>query len=453
MINNNNRELVLHKSQSFFEQIVVTRLWNSNHNGVYVAVTPDNQPNEYLTDSLRDIYTKSGIKLTKINPAYMTRQISEINKKDNDLHFHITSLNPIRPDNKADEWEIQALKSFENGNDKILQLVETDSVKLYRYMAPLVTKQSCLKCHAIQGYKEGDIRGGISVSFPADLYLTLVKRSTNSSIIIHLVVLLIGLIGAIVMYRRLKFAYLTIESSNMELLEANITKDKFFSIIAHDLRSPFNSIVGFSNYLVEKIRGEDYTEMEKITNMILKSSGTAMDLLNNLMIWARSQSGKLEFNPEYFDISVIVKEVMQLLDSTAFQKSISISNLIPPNSMVFADKDMTSTIIRNLVSNALKYTNEDGKILISSKSLDNFFMVKITDNGVGITKDRINKLFKIAETESTLGTQKEKGTGLGLILCKEFVEKNSGEIWVESKPNMGTTFSFTLPINSIEAKD
>ena len=135
----NNQKLILNKSKAFFEQIVVTRLWNSSHGGVYVPITPENQPNEFLKDSLRDIVTINGMHLTKINPAYMTRQISEINYENYDITFHITSLNPIRPANKADEWETKALQMFETGKNELLELLNYQNSKQYRYMAPLFT--------------------------------------------------------------------------------------------------------------------------------------------------------------------------------------------------------------------------------------------------------------------------------------------------------------------------
>ncbi len=446
LIKLNNKKIILNKSKSFFEQIVVTWLWNSNHNGVYVQTTHENPPNEFLVDSLRDVVTTEGMKLTKINPSYMTRQISEINKKDYNIQFHITSLNPIRPANKADEWETQALKSFEKGTKEMLELTKQNTGRQFRYMAPLITQQSCLTCHAVQGYKLGEIRGGISVSFPAGLYLALTKKQIFSMVIIHFLIFFIGFTGVILFNKRLTSAYDKIKIKNSELTEINATKDKFFSIIAHDLRSPFNSIVGLSNYLVENINEKNYTETEKFANLILQSSDKAMGLLSNLMVWAQAQSGKLEFNPEFFEIGPLVKENIQLLNGIAEQKSIVIKNAVSIGLKGYADKEMINTIIRNLLSNALKFTGTNGKIVISGDdSKPDFITVRISDEGVGISPERIGKIFDITENHSTPGTHNEKGTGLGLILCKEFITKNNGKIWVESTQGAGSTFSFSLP--------
>ena len=196
-------KIVENKAQSFFSQILVSRSWNSFHGGVYVPITDKTQPNPYLKDTLRDVITTQGLKLTKINPAYMTRQIAEINKSENDLQFHITSLNPIRPANKSDEWESKALSSFADGKKEILELVNHDSTSMYRYMAPLITQQSCLKCHAIQGYKLGDIRGGISISFPSKIYNDSMSNQVLFLFIAHLIILLVGLLGIYLYFKML----------------------------------------------------------------------------------------------------------------------------------------------------------------------------------------------------------------------------------------------------------
>jgi hypothetical protein len=158
IVESHTLKLVGNKAKAFFDEIVITRNWNSLHGGVYVPIDSLTQPNSYLNDPLRDIETINGMKLTKVNPSFMTRQIAEINKSKNDLQFHITSLKPIRPENKPDDWERKALLAFENKEQEFLELVENDSSSLYRYMAPLITEESCLKCHAIQSYKVGDIR-------------------------------------------------------------------------------------------------------------------------------------------------------------------------------------------------------------------------------------------------------------------------------------------------------
>jgi len=237
------------------------------------------------------------------------------------------------------------------------------------------------------------------------------------------------------------------KNNELRLIELNATKDKFFSIIAHDLKSPFNSIMGFSEHLIKQVKEKNYDKIDEFANIILHSSKRAMDLLTNLMTWSQLESGRMPFNPEYFDITNTINNVTSLLQVNAKQKYIDIENNIPPNILVFADKEMINFVLRNLISNALKFTQPGGKIIISSTTKNNELKIVIKDNGVGISKERIDKLFTISESNSTLGTQKEKGTGLGLIICKEFITKNNGKIWIESNEGSGSSFCFSIPTN------
>lgn len=183
-------QTILNISRSFFSEIKNTRLWNAQHGGVYVPITEKTKPNPYLDDPNRDVTTSTGLRLTKINPAYMTRQVAEIAKQDSNIHYHITSSKPIRPANKAEEWELSALKGFASGKSDFFQLDQ--ETKVYRYMAPLLTREACLKCHDRQGYKLGDIRGGFSVSIPAKAYVGAIKNSKKGLILIHLLTLVFG---------------------------------------------------------------------------------------------------------------------------------------------------------------------------------------------------------------------------------------------------------------------
>lgn len=196
-LKNGHNYLAFQTARAFFRQIVVDRAWNSKHGGVYVPVTEETQPNPYLNDPLRDLETNAGISLTKINPAFMTRQIAEIAAKENGAHFHITSLNPIRPDNKPTKWEAEWLETFEKGSIEQGTFVRDGQNIMFRYMAPLITKSSCLKCHAKHGYKEGEIRGGISVTlpfFPQPDYLPLILGYGTAALLGALIICLASLL-------------------------------------------------------------------------------------------------------------------------------------------------------------------------------------------------------------------------------------------------------------------
>ncbi len=238
-----------------------------------------------------------------------------------------------------------------------------------------------------------------------------------------------------------------LKESELRLRELNASKDKFFSIIAHDLKSPFNAILGFSDLLNEKTKEKDYDDIEELAGLIQTSAERTMNLLTSLLDWARSQTGKVEFKPKMVPVNGVISEAVGSLKDVADHKSIDISVDISENEMVYADEAMAGTVIRNLLSNAIKFTNVGGKIRLSSEQENGMSLFKVQDTGVGIEKEDMEKLFRIDESYSVPGTLNEKGTGLGLLICKEFIEKHGGHIWVESELGKGSTFCFTFPRN------
>jgi len=230
-----------------------------------------------------------------------------------------------------------------------------------------------------------------------------------------------------------------------QLSEVNATKDKFFSIIAHDLRNPFNLLMGYSDINLKNIQAKRYDKMEEAGKIIKESAEQGYILLNNLLKWSQAQQGGLKFNPEYLNLKEHVGSITSLLLNAAKQKNIRIKYLFKDDLKLYADKNMLETILRNLISNAIKYTNHAGEISISAKEKKKHVIVKISDTGIGIDPVNIPKLFKMEENFSSYGTHGEKGSGLGLILCKEFVDRHNGKIEVESEPGKGTSFRFTLP--------
>ena len=230
-----------------------------------------------------------------------------------------------------------------------------------------------------------------------------------------------------------------------ELKQLNATKDKFFSIIAHDLRNPFITLLGFSDLLISDF-GE-LTDEEKIYYIteMKKSAEISHNLLQNLLQWSRSQTGRIEFNPQKLDLHDVISSNVELLKASAERKQIKILSEIPKLTYVSADEDMLNTIIRNLLTNSLKFTNKDGKIEINCIHQNSNFQIFISDTGVGMNDKVKANLFRLDVSQSTFGTENEAGTGLGLILCKEFVEKHGGTISVESEVGKGSKFCITLP--------
>lgn len=225
----------------------------------------------------------------------------------------------------------------------------------------------------------------------------------------------------------------------------NSQKDMFFSVIAHDLKNPFNSIIGYSELLLMDIRNKEYEAAEEYSEIILNSSIRAMDLLGNLMEWAKSQTGRIIYNPTQILLADVVNEVVDLFDQIARQKDITIRKEIPGAIEISADKNMIATVVRNLVSNAVKFTKPGGEITIFTKETPDSFTLCVKDFGIGIPQEILEKLFKLDSNFTSLGTKNEKGSGLGLILCKEFMDKHKGRIWAETEKNQGSTFYVEFP--------
>lgn len=235
-----------------------------------------------------------------------------------------------------------------------------------------------------------------------------------------------------------------VEQRTKELRDLNATKDKFFSIIAHDLKNPFNTLIGFSELLLTNLEAYDKEHIKDFVNIINSTSKSAYSLLENLLEWSRAQTGKLKMEPSDINLHDIVEENVNLLNAVAEKKGIKLTSKVDSNTIAFADENMIKTVIRNLISNALKYT-KDGAVTISSFEKDGYVETYVADTGTGISNDNLEKLFRIDVNFSLKGTDEETGTGLGLILCKEFVEKNKGKINVKSELGKGSEFSFTLP--------
>ena len=243
----------------------------------------------------------------------------------------------------------------------------------------------------------------------------------------------------------------------LQLLQLNSDKDRFMSILAHDLKSPFNSILGSLDLLSLNIHKYDINKIEKLVNNANNSAQHVYHLLDDILIWVNAESGHLSYDPQNVSFKKIYSDLLEVLKPNATAKNITIKCLSKDDILVFADIDMLSTILRNLVSNAIKFTNMGGIINVSVNKFENpemkitdsasskYQIISVSDNGVGISINNLDKLFDLTQKYSTRGTLEEEGTGLGLIICKEFVEKHGGTIWVESVPGKGSQFYFTLP--------
>ncbi|MCF8372789.1 MAG: PAS domain S-box protein [Bacteroidales bacterium] len=234
--------------------------------------------------------------------------------------------------------------------------------------------------------------------------------------------------------------------SEQNLREANATKDKFFSIIAHDLKNPFNAIMGFAHLLHEEFEEFSDDDKKRFIKNIWEASENTYKLVENLLQWSRAQTGKIPFKPEKIDLSIIANENISVLKPSAESKNIRVFSEVKFNTNVYGDPNMLTTVVRNLLSNAVKFTNPGGRVLISCKIMKDVAEVCIEDNGIGISKENQKKIFQFGEQFKREGTANERGTGLGLILCKEFIDRHQGELRIESKPGKGSKFFFTVPV-------
>ena len=267
------------------------------------------------------------------------------------------------------------------------------------------------------------------------------EHTTNKYLMLVLLLVLIVVVISFYKYRSWK------KLSN-ELKELNKSKDKFFSIIAHDLKSPFHGLLAFSKILVDDYEKLSENERKEIIINLNKITESSYKLIDNLLEWSRIQTKRIEFVPEVFNVKDALNSTLKLASEIAKNKSIVIETDIDNVTQIYADKNMFLTIIRNLLSNAVKFSHLNSKVTLDAIAKTKFVEFSIQDNGVGIDEEQLKVIFDIEHSGSTSGTLNEKGTGLGLLLCKEMVEIHKCKIWIESKKNIGSTFYFTMPIDN-----
>lgn len=234
---------------------------------------------------------------------------------------------------------------------------------------------------------------------------------------------------------------------NEELTQLNATKDKFFSIISHDLKSPINSFLNVSSLLIDHIDRFSREEIQEMAVSVKSSGSNLLKLLENLLHWSRLQMSHIDFSPRMYTIQTIFDSVMSVVSYQAKEKEIEVVSILDRDTTVYIDPNMISSVLQNLVANAIKFTYQGGQITVSQKYVGDFVEISVADNGMGISQRNLEKLFRIDIIYTGIGTNSEKGTGLGLILCKEMVERHGGQIWVESEMGKGSVFTFTCPVS------
>jgi len=451
-LNRTTEEMARIQARAAFQQDILYRRWNAMHGGVYAAVSGETFPNPYLEVAERDIQTPLGRQLTLINPAYMTRQVHELGAEESGVQGHITSLNPIRPENAADWWEVTALEAFEQGETERSTIADIDGVAYMRLMHPLLTEESCLKCHAAQGYQEGDVRGGISISVPMSALRATAQKYVTSLVLAHGVLWLLGLLGIIWGAGRLgegirvrKRAEEMLRQYAAELEASNEELDTFAHTVAHDLKNPLGLVIGFAETIERDYTALSEEEVCHYLHTIAQSGRKMSNIVDELLLLASVQRMEgIEMQP--LDMQRIVTEALKRLTRLIEERQAKI--IIPeswPEALGYGP--WIEDVWANYVSNAIEYGGTPPRVELGADAeqitnLPHEVCFWVRDNGEGLTLDEQERLF-IPFTR--LDQVRAKGHGLGLSIVRRIIGKLGGRVGVKSENERGSTFYFTLP--------
>ncbi len=449
-------EQALITARTTFEKDLAFRRWNARRGGVYVEVNAVNQPNPYLDVPDRDLRTDTGRLLTMINPAYMTRQVHELQRETTGVQGHITSLKPIRPANAPDGWERAALLSFEQGSPEVSSREAMGGTEYLRFMRPLLAEKSCLKCHAKQGYREGEIRGGISVSVPLEPQLAAFRLHAARVAGAHGLIWALGLAGAILGGRRLGRSLREAEASRQAAENASQSKSEFLANMSHEIRTPLNGVLGMLQLLRDKNTPE---EQASYVDMAYDSGRRLLSLLNDVLDFSRMEAGGLTLHREPFDLRETFESVANLFRATCTDKRLALSFQVDASvpKLLLGDEARLRQVLFNLVGNAVKFTPE-GTVNVTAwarsmqSAPDRFRLyLEVSDTGVGIPADKLGRIFERFTQADGSHARRFEGAGLGLAIVRRIVELMGGGIEVDSEQGAGTTFGIDLPLDTFVA--
>lgn len=433
--------LAQREARTVIDKDQALRYWATDHHGIYVPVTEDTPPNENLSHiPERDITTPSGRKLTLMNPAYLLRQVMHQYSDLYKTKGHLTSLKLVNHLNQPDDWERDALHQFDAGRQEVMAVTTIDGSEFLRLMVPMYTKTGCLECHGHQGYKEGDVRGGVSVSIPLASYRTLENKSLYALYITHCTLWWFGIFAIVLIFTRNKKRRLE-RLDDLQTLENQSEKIKIFAYsVAHDLKNPVVAIHGLANLLKKKQfdrlddKGKQYCEQ------IIKSSAQISTLVDQINLFISAKEQPLTIEPlDFTEVCQAVKEEY----ATQLQAR-RIEWIAPPRvAGIRADRMAIIRIIRNLVDNALKYSGERlSRIAIDCEETPKGFKMSVANNGNPIAPEACRDIF--ITFKRNCADERVRGTGLGLAIVKELAGLHGGDVWVESDGREGATFYFTI---------
>lgn len=456
-------------ARNVFNLVVLARKWNANHGGVYVPVTEKFQPNPYLKVPWRDLLTTQGQQLTLVNPAFMTRLIGELAEKSDNLKLHITSLNPLRPGNAADSREHAVLRAFEQGEKERAWLERTqDGGTLFRYMGPLRVEPPCLTCHAAQGYKLGDVRGGISVSFDYDLAAE--NGRIQQMTLLHLLIFLLvaGLGWWLLEQLRWRWLRLDQEMVNMRSAMDHVLRDEKMASLgrmvagfAHEINTPIGVALGaisHSEHTLDKIdrliASEEVSEEELRQELGYLRSGEVMaasnlaravNLIKSFKRTAVDQSSEMQ---RVYDMKELIDDVVHMLQNHIKRLPIELVTTCPEHLLIDGIPGQIQQLLTNLIMNSIIHGFEDGQrsgeIRIEvGQPAPGRIAIEFSDTGVGMAESVRARIF-----ESFFTTRRDSGgSGLGLFICHDIVvNKLHGSITCDSAPGAGTCFHIEFDV-------
>jgi signal transduction histidine kinase len=457
---NNTLEIARNQATDSFEKDLVYRRWAAEHGGVYVTPTENTPPNPYLSHvENRDVTTTSGLKLTLMNPAYMTRQVQELGREQYGHLGHITSLKPIRPENAADSWETEALLAFERGEEEVVSIEFIGDTEYLRLMRPMITEENCLKCHAVQGYQVGDLRGGISVSVPMTRLRTIARSQTVVVVLGYGLVWLMGLCGIGAWARSIASRIREQDKAEQQqlALESHLWQSQQLASIgtlaggmAHEINNPITGIMNYAQLIQDRI--DEDSPLKEFSSEIIVETKRVAGIVRTLLAFADQE--KQQHSPAR--LADIVEDTVMLMRAMTDRDRIILEVDVPEDLPKFkCQNQQIQRALMNLLTNACEALNErypeydEKKILrITAHSFEkegrNWIRTTVADYGIGIAPEIIERIFE------PFFTTKDRAfsSGLGLVASYSIVRDHYGNLAVESEPGEYTRFHLDLPVDN-----
>ncbi len=427
-------EQLLTQAQNLYTFVLDTRNWNAKHGGVYVRESDYGVPNKWLPEESRSIAMVDGTRFVLVNPAYMSRQLSE----DNNLpgaHFKITSVEPLRPENKADVWETNAFAINAKGQSEVYSYETVSQGTYFRYLKPLYAQKSCLYCH--KESTEGNVLGGISISLNAQDIMQNVQKQNNNLLLVYGFLAFAGTssIGGFNFLRRRK-EQLKIDREKM--------KECFVANMSHDMRTPLSGILGMSHLLQQEM---DLNQRQEVLKYLTVASESLLEMVSDITDYAALDAGKIHLNMRSFALHKELEQCLALFTPTCVLKGLSLNLKISDNVPRYIEGDAfrIRQALGNVVNNAVKFT-EQGSINVNVWYDNNVLYLKVTDTGCGITVVDQAHIFSRFERGQAVTQSDKPGTGLGLAIASEVLHYMEGSISVYSVEGEGASFTISVPV-------